>query len=253
MRLLCAFLLVLALLPASAAPVPVPWKDGETLDYRIRWGAVLAASAHFTARQDADGWRFALDLRTRGPVEAMHPIRSLVYSVTRADPWRSVAYGDDRFAGGKWRAASGWIDYAARSGSWHEDKDGATTDTPFPVPDPAVNDIGSMLYGLRLVAWKEGVPVPWRVYNGPEIEKAEASLLRREKIAPAEGGPEVSCLVVRVRPVYADAAKDAKGYGVTLWITDDARRLPLRADLKARFGTFTLDWVTPGAIETPKQ
>lgn len=250
MRLLLALCLFLAPLAAGAEP----WKDGETLDYLIRWGMVPAASAHFTARRDGDvGWRFALDLRTRGAAEALHAIRSVVYSVTLTGPWRSVAYGEDRVSNGAWRAEAGAIDYAAHAGSWHEAKDGKTTDKAFPVPDAAVNDIGSMLYGLRLPAWKEGVPVPLRVYNGPKIEKARAVLLRREKIVPASGGAETACLVVQVKPVYDEPEKDAKGYGATLWITDDARRLPLRAELKARFGTFTLDWVPPGSIDTPKQ
>ena len=240
----------MAALPASSvvapvpapAPEPFPWKNGEQLDYEIRWGAILAAEARFTATQPLPGrWHFALDLQSRGIVESVVPIRDQIYSEVEASPWRSLEYSSDRSEGGQHRRRVMDIDYLRRSGTIRNVEDKTTT--AFPVPYVAVDDIGSVLYEMRRIDWKPGMKRSLGVYDGPVVTRGEAVCLRREAITVAGLPGAISCLVIYLRPIYDDPEKDAQGYGTTLWIRDDASRVPLRADLKAGFGTFTLRWI----------
>ncbi len=230
----------------SSVPAAFPWKDGEQLDYEIRWGAILAAEARFTATQPSPGrWHFALDLQSRGIVESVAPIRDQIYSEVEASPWRSLEYSSDRSEAGTHRRRIMDIDYLHRSGTIRDVENKTTT--AFPVPYAAVDDIGSVLYEMRRIDWQPGMKRPVGVYDGPVITRGEAACLRRESIAVAGLPGEIPCLVVFLRPIYDDPVKNAQGYGTTLWIRDDASRVPLRADLKARFGTITLRWVPPPA------
>ena len=256
-RRLCAGLLFAVLLfahAAAAAPVPVstppappvPWQEGETAAYGIRWGLVSAAEAVFTAHAAAPGrWRFDLDLRSLGVVDTLFPFHDRFHSVTEAAPWRSLEYGEDRQENGKTRRTLTQIDYAHHVGTFH---DLAKPTVAFPVPDAALDDLGSMLYAVRRVPWQPGMTRPLRVHDGGKIHPGTASFLRREKIMlPGITGP-IPCLVVVLRPIYADRKENARGYHATLWLRDDASRLPLRADLRARFGTFTLEWLPGGPV-----
>jgi hypothetical protein len=238
------FLLFLALAawPVSLHALPLPWKEGETLDYRITWGAVLAAEAQFTAHQvTPNRWRFALDLQSRGVVESFSPIRDRIYSLTDLAPWRSVEYGEDRSEGGAERKNVTRIDYTAHAGHFRDLEEGRGKS--FPIPADALDDLGSMLYGLRRGDWKPGVVRPIHAYDGPQLHRGEAVFLRREMLDAEGFDHPVPCLVIRLHPIYDDPAKNARGYYALLWLRDDAGRIPLRADLKARFGTFTLQLV----------
>jgi len=249
---LCAVLLVArgaaaVPVPVSAPPSPsVPWQEGETTAYGIRWGLVSAAQAVFTAHAPAPGrWRFDLDLRSLGAVDTLFPFHDRFHSVTETAPWRSLEYGEDRQENGKTRRTLTQIDYARHTGDYHELAKAAVA---FPVPDTALDDLGSMLYGIRRVPWQPGMARPLRVHDGGKIHPGTASFLRREKIMiPGAAGP-ISCLVVVLRPIYPTRQENARGYRATLWLRDDASRLPLHADLRARFGTFTLEWLPGGPV-----
>jgi len=239
-------------LPAALPTTPdfFPWKDGEQLDYEIRWGVVLAAEAKFTAHQPSPGrWRFDLDLQSRGVVDTVVPIEDHLYSEIEAAPWRSLEYGSDRSEGQSRRKFVIDIDYARKTGTVRDAV--KKTTVSFPVPNDAMDDLGSVLYEARRIDWKPGLVHLFRVYDGPEVIRGEGVLLRKEAIVvPGLPGP-IPCLVVHLRPLYDDPAKNTHGYGTTLWIRDDASRVPLRADLKVGFGTFTLQWVPEGTLPGP--
>ena len=94
---------------------PVPWPEGERLVYLIKWGPLEAAEGTFIAKKEPhqDGMlHFELFLRSRGPIEALFPIRSRLTSRTQLMPWRSREYIQDRNEGGNVRYRRTIPDYS---------------------------------------------------------------------------------------------------------------------------------------------
>lgn len=213
----------------------MPWEDGEELAYEIHWGLFVAAEGVFTARrhpQQPGQWVFLLDLKSRGVVETLSPIRSEFKSVTQVAPWRSRAFEEKRKEGKRRYDRVIRPDYRRKKIHVHDRRAQDKTDYSF--DHTTVEDIGSLLYRVRVLNWGSGMKREFHVYQDKDIRTVEASFVKREKWDGRE------TVVVFVRPNYGDPAKDAKGYGVNIWMTDDREKLPIRAALKAKFGTFDI-------------
>ena len=247
------FASLLALAPtANAAPSspPVdfdhlPWKNGEALTYLVSMGPFSAAEGIFTAHDRGDHWEFNLKLQSRGIVDQFYPFSGYFWCVLDPPPlWRSVEYGEFRFEPKRLIKEQTRIDYAAHQGTraiWVEGKT-----KKFPVAEEAIDDVGTMLYHLRTGAWKPGDLRLIHVYESDSEKEALAECEARETRAfgswPAQ-------------PVLRFVVLPGKGTHhrgkLTLWMTDDARHLPIHADLVFRYGTFSIDLEKAGNAASP--
>jgi hypothetical protein len=223
--------------PDSAAPVDfkhVPWIDGEALTYLISWGALDAAQGTFTARKKADHWEFHLKLASRGMVDEFYPFTGTFWCILAPPPWRSVEYGEYRFEPQRTIKERTRIDYAQHLGTREIWMDGTTK--TFPIAEKSVDDVGTMLYHLRAGPWKPGDRRLLHVYESDSEKEAMAECQARETrdfgIWPSQ--PLLRILVLPGKGTHHRGR-------VMLWMTDDARRLPVHADLDFRYGTFSID------------
>ncbi|MCE0523793.1 MAG: DUF3108 domain-containing protein [Methylacidiphilales bacterium] len=232
--------------PAPFAEAPVdfnhlPWTDGEALTYLVSWTAFEAAQGTFVARKKSDHWEFKLSLASCGLVDDFYPFTGTFWSILAPPPWRSVEYGEYRFEPKRTIKERTRIDYAQRLGTreiWIEGK----TKT-FPIAEEAVDDVGSMLYHLRAFTWKPGDRRVLHVYENNAEKEALAECQARETRALG-AWPSQSLLRILVLP-----GKGTHHHGsLMLWMTDDARRLPLHADLDFRYGTFSIDLTKAGSV-----
>jgi len=239
--LCCLLTFAFSLLPTHAAsPPPVdfahlPWKDGETLTYMVSMGLFDAAEGSFTAHQKGGHWEFKLKMASRGIVDDFYPFTGWFWCELAPDaPWRSVEYGEYRFEPKRIVKEQTRIDYAAREGTREIWTDGKTKTFSFKVD--ALDDVGTMLYHLRALPLKPGDHCILHVYESDSDKEAIIECQARETRAfgswPAQ-------------PVLRIVALPGKGThhrgGLTIWLTDDARHLPIHADLEFRYGTFTID------------
>jgi hypothetical protein len=234
--------LLLAALRLGAAPVPdapvdfahLPFPDGEVLTYAVSWGGLSAAEGSFRAAKTDGHWEFKLDLASRGLVNDFYPFTANFWCELAPDRWRSDEYGEFRFEPKRLVKEQTRIDYDAHKGTraiWAEGK----TKT-FPIAEEAVDDVGTMLYHLRAGAWKPGDIRILHVYESDSEKEAIAQCEARETMQFGKW-PAQSTLRLLVLP-----GKGTHHRGkLVLWMTDDARHLPLHADLEFRYGTFSID------------
>lgn len=218
-------------------PSKVPWCDGEKLTYRVHLGIMEAVEGSFSAKDLGHAWEFKLHFRSVGMVEGMYPMRDWFWSICTKKPWRSVEYGEERFEGDKHMYERTDIDYTAQLATrnrWFEGK----TQT-FKTPAAAIDDTGSMLYSLRYGPWKVGQKRQFLVYESRHLRSAEANCVAIERlpILEEEGSPEIDCYKIVTEPLDLNLRK--KGFKLTLWITKDGRRLPVRSEMTFRYGTVT--------------
>jgi hypothetical protein len=225
--------------PHPSPPVDfkhLPWSNGEALTYLVSWTAFDAAEGTFVARDKGDHWEFNLTLASRGIVDTFYPFTGNFWSLLAPSPWRSTEYGEYRFEPHRNIKERTQIDYSPHQGTreiWSEGK----TRT-FPIVEDAVDDLGTMLYHLRAGPWKPGDKRTLYVYESDSEKQAEAECQSRETLAlgtwPAQ--PLLRILVLPTKGTHH------RGH-LLLWMTDDARRLPLHAEIEFRYGSFDIDLI----------
>jgi hypothetical protein len=225
--------------PASASTSAVdfehlPWTDGEALTYLVSWGGLEAAQGTFVAHSKGNHWEFKLALASRGLVDDFYPFTGSFWSVLAPDTWRSVEYGEYRFEPKKLIKERTRIDYAQHLGTREMWAQGKTK--TFPVAEDSVDDVGTMLYHLRTGNWNPGDHRLIHVYESDSEKEATAECEARETRAFGVW-PKQPLLRLLVLP-----GKGTHHRGrLLLWVTDDAHRFPVHADLEFRYGTFSID------------
>jgi len=215
----------------------LPWSDGESLTYLVSWGGLSAAQGTFVARKKNDHWQFNLALSSRGLVDEFYPFSGYFWCILAPPPWRSAEYGEYRFEPSRTIKERTRIDYQKHLGTRERWVEGKTK--TFPIAEDSVDDIGTMLFHLRALAWKPGDRQVIHVYESDSEKEALAECQARETRAFGIW-PSQPLLRVLVLP-----GKGTHHHGsLMLWMTDDARHLPLHADLDFRYGTFSIDLMT---------
>jgi hypothetical protein len=214
----------------------LPWADGEALTYLVSWGGLEAAQGTFVAHKKRDHWEFNLALESRGLVDAFYPFSGTFWSILALPPWRSVEYGQYRFEPKRTIKERTRIDYAQHRGTRESWVTG--TSKTFPIAEASVDDVGTMLYRLRAGAWKPGDRRLLHVYESDSEKEALAECEARETRAFGTW-PSQPLLRISVLP---GKGTHHRGH-LMLWMTDDAGRLPVHADLAFRYGTFSIDLI----------
>ncbi len=225
--------------PMFAPPVDfdhLPWTDGESLTYLVSLAGLDAAQGTFVARKKDAGWEFKLALTSRGVVNKVYPFTGNFWSILAPSPWRSIEYGEYRFEPHRTIRERTRVDYTTLKATremWGEGK----TKT-FSISQDSVDDIGTMLYHLRARDWKPGEKETLFVYENN-----------------AEKQGEIECQAVETRafgtwpaqPLLRISALPGKGTRrkghLTVWMTHDARRLPVHAELDFIYGSFSIDLI----------
>lgn len=103
-----------------------------------------------------------------------------------------------------------------------------------------VGDLFSTLYFLRSVDWSQyrpGQQAPMTMVIDGKIQQLSVKLVRRERIKTKLGYTD--CLVLEPQLMVGEYFKDDEG--LTLWLSDDQRRLPIRCETKILVGALKAD------------
>lgn len=118
-------------------------------------------------------------------------------------------------------------------------------DTTLATPAEPLDDAG-FFYFVRVTPLAIGRKYSYDRYFRKEKNPVTIEVLKREKLELPDG-TKVQCLVLH--PVIDTKGLFSKRSDTRIWLTDDARRLPVQVRTKFPFGTITLrlkDMVLPG-------
>lgn len=232
-----AFTLVLIALQLSAAPAapkdpaaPYPFGVGERFDYSAKLGMLSVGNASIqvvtidTVRsRPAFLFRFSLDGRA-----LMFKINSSLESWTSVEDFRSLRFKSESKENSKRYLRE--YEIFGDSGYYRQPQATATTPTSAEPLDDA-----SFLYFVRTIALEVGKTYRFERHFQPELNPIVIHVLKREPMQLPDGS-KVNCLVLN--PVVGDKTF-SKRADARLWITDDARRIPVQIRT-TQFGTITL-------------
>lgn len=232
--------MILGLTVAQAGGLP-PWLQGELLEYEIGYGFMTAGEASLVTRPSVDPSQieFITLAQNNGFFESVYPVRDTI--VTRVSrPGLVPSYFRKVVHEGSYHAKSQILfdnknSRAALSDTVFE-SDGRVRrsfDTTV-VLDGVYHCIISAFYQVRAMYLEPGKVGYFSAVSGKKKYKMKVICHRRETIS-VQGGT-FPCLVVE--PILeGDGIFQSKG-SLTIWLSDDSRRLPVLMKSKIAVGSI---------------
>jgi hypothetical protein len=218
----------------------VPFKIGETLTYDVSWSSYLTAgTATAIVKEKKPSFNStAYYIVAEGrPTPLVSKLYTLYYKMdTLLDaytllPQRGSVYSQE---GSRHRFKVSQFDHAAHKVFFEYESSGKVTDT-FAVP-PYVQDALSAIYVLRAVPVEAGARITMPVTDSGTNYKVQVEVAPAERIRTPFG--DASAWKLRLGIV--DPAGKPQGRNVALWLSDDARRLPMKLQAELPIGSVNL-------------
>jgi len=225
---------------AAASERTVPFKPGETLTYDVSWSNFLTAgtaTVSVVEKKPSFG-SVAYYITAEGrPTPLLSRLYSLYYKIdTLVDvytllPQRGSAYSEEN---GRRRMKVTRFNQAARTADY-EVQTATVSRRGMSLP-AFTQDALSALFVLRALGLKQGEKMTIPVADGGTIYRAAISVGAPEAVTTGVG----SMTALRITPTITDERGRLVGRNLAIWVSTDARRLPvkLRADLTV--GSFNL-------------
>lgn len=260
-KIYAATLVLLALLPAAGtwasaatapaapaptiSPAPGPILPGEVLTYMISWSKVFSAGTAVmeVRREEQDGreiYRLLSTARSVGMVDSVYPVRDTVQSVFDPRTGLSSSYLLDQSHGKRKKKRELVFDRQALKVAYKYDGVQEVCDIP-----PHAQDALSSLYVLRSHSeLQPGKTIVIDVHDSGKNWSVEVQVLAKERISTPLG--EFDTIKVRTYPKYEGVFMH-KGE-ITIWMTDDSRRVPVLMKSTITIGSIvaTLTDMKPG-------
>jgi hypothetical protein len=228
-KLLTLFLLLVP--PLSGATGP----SSEKLVYALSWTGIPVGVATQEVIDEGDVRRIVSTARSNDWLSAFFPVSDRTDSFTTKEgayPGRSYYFRMQIKEGSRRRDREISFDQARRKAVFHDRINGDKADV-----DIVENtyDIYSSFYHVRFLDLQVGKPLYIHVLDGRELQRIEIQVLRKERVSTPAG--EFDTIVVKplVKP---EGVFEGKG-GATIWLTDDSRRIPVKAQTKVKVGSVT--------------
>ncbi len=235
---------MLAIVPLSAqAPAGepvVPFKVGEVLTYDVSWSTYLTAgTATMTVkeRKAIAGGGAVYDLVAEGrPAPLLDKMYHVYYKAetllnTRTlQPSIATVYSDER---GRTKLRT--IRFTGRTTLEYEPKANAPAEKRT-MPALSQDPLAAM-YVMRALPLKAGQVLTMPIVDGPDMFNARWQISGPEPITPTVGVTQAW----RLTPTLTDGqGKPVSSRKMSMWLSNDARRLPLKLEVALSAGSFTL-------------
>jgi hypothetical protein len=237
---------------APAAPkreMPVPFKAGEVLEYDIGWSSfVTAGTATVSVKEKRPSYgSLAYYIVAEGrPTTIVSKLYTLYYKAdTLLDsytllPQRGSLYSEE---GKRHRMKTTTFNQAAKKASYEiETRTVVKKDLAIP---GFTQDALSAIYVLRSIPFKSGEKFNMPVSDNGQIYKVQMQVGAVEPVKTGLG----TINGLRITPVITGPDKDSPR-GLALWVSDDARRLPLKMEAQLLVGKFTVTLTKASGIAT---
>lgn len=253
MRYLAALLLAVIALPhvaaspqrrtSPAAPrreQAVPFRAGETLTYDVGWSSYLTAgtaTVRVMEKKPSYGSTAYYIVAEGRPTPLLSKLYTLYYKAdTLLDaysllPQRGSIYSEE----GKRHRTKTTIFDQTRKKARYEVQTRTYVQKDLAIP-AYTQDVLSALFVLRSIALKPGDKFNIPVCDNGNTYTARMSIGAAEAVQTPLG----PIRAIRVLPVITGVRGETPSRGMTIWISDDARRLPVKIEAQLLVGKFVL-------------
>ncbi len=232
----------------SRAERPVPFKAGEALTYDVTWSNFLTAgTATVTVREKrpsfgSEAYHIVAEGKPSALLAALYPVyykADTLLETRTLLPQRGAIYSSE---GDRRRLRETRFDHAARRARYSVqggDPLAAMSSDETPLP-PQTQDPLSAVFVIRAMPMTPGTTVTLPVAMNGTVKKLQVVFGQREQVRTGIG----ELPAWRIVPTFVEGADESDGKGLVLWISDDARRLPLKLQGEMPMGAFVLTLVS---------
>jgi hypothetical protein len=231
--------LSLALAAAAAAcPGAPPLAAGESLTYELSWAGIPAGRATLAVegRTEVKG-RLAVRLVATSAsnrfVDAFYKVRLRAESLLDCAGRYSHRFEHRAHEGRRRRERVYVFDVDAQEVVREQ---AGEPPQRFPLAAPA-HDPFTTLYEVRARPLEVGTPVRLEVFEGKRRWDVEVQVLRRERVTVPAGTFDA----VVIKPVLRFEGVFVHKGDMVLWLTDDARRMPVRMESEVKIGSVVAE------------
>ena len=222
----------LLLLFISLIVSQTPFKIGESLQYYAEFNLVRVGEAKLTVKEiekinNIDSYHVIYSAKTKGLADKLFKIRDQIEIWIDKDGFfthrliKNINQGNYK----------NQIDV-----KFNYKKSIATTSTKEVAIDFKARDSFSLFYYLRTIPLKENEIMSFSSFEGKRIVDYKLQITGNEIIRTELGN--FSCKVIRP---YQEEKNLFKNQGdIQIWISDDQKRLPVKIQIKMKFGSMTL-------------
>jgi len=239
-------------LAAAVLAATLPFGAGERITMRVTYARITAGHATMSVEAADEGGRpglrFIQEVKSEGVFAWLFRYRVDNRLVARWDPATGCSHGIEK----KLRQGRFVRDQVVRIdpvGGRVEVEDRRAPVTAFAVP-PCVLDVLSAFYVARARGVRADEPLAVPVYDSGRVYDLVFRVIGREVLdLPAPLGRRVSTLIVEPK-VPPGSGLFAQEGDLRVWVTDDARRIPVRARTRVAVGSVSADLESyvPGAV-----
>jgi hypothetical protein len=219
------------------------FKDGEKFTYRASWGLFTKAGEIKirAAKETLNGkpvFRLTVVTETKGVVSGFYRYEDTAEALIDAETGRIISSTEQASNSEKLSDAITRFDYVKRL-AVHEDKLRPGRNREFAIPEGDAIDLISALVQTRDWAKEPGIKRDALIFAGRDIYPVTIYAEGYERVYTPKGEQEALVLVPRMEK---DAPRGIfkKGGEIKVWVSRNAERLPIKMQLKLKFGTASL-------------
>jgi len=213
--------------PARIGTGELPFGVGERLTFSIRYGFIRAGTAELTVAPGPEGtWILTSRAWTNSFFDVFFKVRDRVRSWVDPVTLESLRF-EKTLNEGSYQDREEVVFDRERRVAVYDD----STEVPFP---PGARDVLAAFYELRTDRLPIGEKVPVLYHSSKKNWPIHAEVYAVEKVKVPAG--EFRCF--RVEPHLRSVGVFKQTGRLTIWITADERRMPVKLESKVSFGSF---------------
>lgn len=221
----------------AMADSPTPFEPGERLEFQLRWTVIPAGKAvmEVMPMKTMDGskvYHFRLTAKSNAFVDMFYKVRDSIDAFADADMTHAVHYRHQQHEGKTRRQIKVDFDWDKELASYSDGKKDQHIEVV-----PGTFDPLSVFYKTRMAEFRPNGMIVCPVSDGKKCVTGLARIVKKETVTTPVGTYETYLMEPDLKDVGGVFEKD-KEAKIKLWVTADARRLPVKIASKVSVGSF---------------
>lgn len=227
---ICIIFLLLAASTASAYSIP------ERLEYDLTWSGIKAGTAELETVENGPYIQFISRARSSDFVSVFYRVEDLAVSSMKKEPHRTLpglpySYRLKTSEGRHKKDKEVFFDFAEKKVTFlnYLDKERQV----FDIADGTMDALSCFFY-VRYLPLQVGKSVYVEIFDNKKLYKAEVKVVKKEEIETSLG----SFKTILIQPVLQSEGIFSRKGDILIWLTDDAKRLPVLLKTKVKVGSI---------------
>tara|TARA_B110000879_G_C11169608_1_gene512908 strand:+ start:1662 stop:2429 length:768 start_codon:yes stop_codon:yes gene_type:complete len=225
------FLFTIILNSTLIAQISYPFQKGEQLEYKVHYGPVVAGKAKLKVNFKEGNYQFYAEGKSVGLFNLFFKVRDYYKSTLSKDCFCPLYFNREVNEGNYNKEENVFFNYSLQQAE-------STRDT-IALPENT-QDILSMFYYLRTLNQEEinlGEAIDLEVYLDDTFIKSNLVYLGKDTLKTKFG----TIPSTKWSPQLETGRVFEEEYGMTVWISDDLNKIPLRIESKVLVGSIKMD------------